>query len=277
LARNKKENMDKELIENIEKHINKPFRYYSSARILFISGAYEIAAINFGYAFELMLKWSLQVSDVKFNHRKHNLNELYKLCVDKKVLTLKMSEDFLDFADSLFNSRYPAQIDAIIEREVEKESKFWGISSNFIHYYDDIIVQLDNELERLCASEKCSIFNYACKDFGGVVAQAFWHCNYPAFSKFKNIRPNEFIDFGNEHWHCKAIPFCVPYNENKLDLNFASNYKFQKLNIGNDMKPPQHQVWNANIDHGCLFTSMHMVMSKGEYKFSQTTYSKKIE
>lgn len=97
--------MKDEIKQSIIQYILKPFRYYASGRMLFVSGVHDIALINIGYAMDLMLKWCLTLQGDNFDNRKHNLLKMVELLESDGSILLYVPKDLIYFLDSNLNSR----------------------------------------------------------------------------------------------------------------------------------------------------------------------------
>lgn len=127
--------------------------YYVSARNLIGSGFFHSAGILFAYAVETHLQAILyelfkgdQDREVKRDIlKKHKITILYYHCKSLNLLpSVDVSDDFLQFIEDNFQ-RYPGQIIPIRNGRLNVNGVVhYGVSD--IHYYDDLVIQLDKNI-----------------------------------------------------------------------------------------------------------------------------------
>ncbi len=133
--------------------------YYVSARSLMGQGFFHSAGILFGYTVETHLQAILYEfykgdQDRKVGRKilkNHKITELFTHCNGINLFPdVDVSDDFLIFIEDNFQ-RYPGQIIPSIDKRLDENGvAHYGL--NDMHYYDNLVIQLDkNILEYTCS------------------------------------------------------------------------------------------------------------------------------
>jgi hypothetical protein len=144
--------------------VNVRLEYYVSARSLMGQGFFHSAGILFGYTIETHLQAILYEFHKGDQDRKvgrkilknHKIAELFNHCIELDLLqNVSVSNDFLMFIEDNFQ-RYPGQIIPSIGKRLNEN----GVSSygrDDIHYYDNLVIQLDKNILEYTHSLDASI------------------------------------------------------------------------------------------------------------------------
>jgi hypothetical protein len=147
------------------------YDYYHAGRILHLMGNFHSACIMLGYTIEITMKAGLLEiqSEVPQNDKKemnrilmrsHDVKEIYSKCREYSLFDyVKVSDDFLEHIDYHFQ-RYPSQMKTALDNATEKNDVI-GNSVDWVYYYDDLIVQLDDYLLSKTSDPMISIIYHA--------------------------------------------------------------------------------------------------------------------
>ena len=128
------------------------YDYYHAGRVLHLMGKFHRACFMLGYTIETTMKAGLmevltndeQKKNVILN-RSHDIKRIYSECSKYSLFeNVKVSDDFLKHIDYHFQ-RYPSQMQKA-SYNASKQNKVIGNSVDWVYYYDDLIVQLDDYL-----------------------------------------------------------------------------------------------------------------------------------
>lgn len=140
------------------------YEYYHAGRTLHLMGNFHSAGIMFGYTIETIMKAGLievlpkeqQLSNKILMHS-HDVKGILAECNKYELFTdIKVSRDFLEHVHYHFQ-RYPIQIKKAMD-EASKQNSLISNSIDWIHFYDDMIVQLDSSIYELTSDPLVSIF-----------------------------------------------------------------------------------------------------------------------
>ena len=138
--------------------------YYHAGRLLHVrSSNFHSAGIMLGYAVETFMKAGLiEVLTEKEQNKKgtpihsHDVREILAECRKHGLFTdIKVSDDFLEQVHYQ-SQRYPSQILKVLD-EADKKNTAVSNVRGWIHYYDDLIVQLDCALCKMTSDPSVSI------------------------------------------------------------------------------------------------------------------------
>ncbi len=218
--------------------------YYIAARTLHISGNYRMSGIMFGYAIECSMKHALVETgfeDKNILHG-HNIDVLFSNCISQNIFTdIKVSNDFIHYINDFFKPRYPSLQEKVVNKTFE-EDKFLLKSIDFLPFYDDLMIQLDDALLNYTNDVRVSVGFRASMKILQYYGRIFYHCNYPAcfrIEKYKGILLNEnnidprFVEEfekGTEYlWNCQIMYHYVKMNKNvNIDYHPASFFTYPK-------------------------------------------------
>lgn len=143
------------------------YDYYHAGRVLHLMGNFHSACIMLGYTVETIMKAGL--IEVLSNHEQqknkvlnssHNIRNIYSECRKYGLFEdIKVSNDFIEHIDYHFQ-RYPSQMQKVSEN-ANKQNKVIGNSDDWLFYYDDLIVQLDDYLLNRASNTMISIIYHA--------------------------------------------------------------------------------------------------------------------
>ena len=143
------------------------YYYYHAGRVLHLMGNFHSACIMLGYTVETTMKAGLmevladneQKKNWKLNHG-HNIESIYSECRKYGLFdNVGVSGDFLKHIDYHFQ-RYPRDIRKTLDN-AGKQNKVIGNSIDWVYYYDDLIVQLDDYLLSRTSDPMISIIYHA--------------------------------------------------------------------------------------------------------------------
>lgn len=255
--------------------------YYLAGRCLLINQLFGMAGINFGYSIELSLKFILAFKGHKKSElMRHDLEHYYNLAIGKDYITpLKLSGDFLRFANERLNARYPSMIAKHMEA-YELESKIYLFTIDMIHCYDDLILQLDDELYKFVNDPRISIGFRSCRDLSSVSGRIFYHCNDHAFARIPTYRellakyrdPGDNFEYiesilsnPSDLWNFKGLIAYRPWGP-KSDWSPASTFEYPKF-VGKKVSFKAAQ-WTANkLGTDMYLSSSNFTLPKGTYEF----------
>lgn len=256
--------MTTNLADHISKNYSAPYDYYIAGRTLCINAQLNLAAFNFSYCIELMIKWILEHKGYTELQKSHNFCELFKqlnLC----DVTINISDDFILFINTRFNIRYPSNRNRKT-KEYQDNNLFFGMTIDYIHAYDDIILQLDDYITQNILSSEQSFLNRALNDLDAANSRILLHCNRSAFRKLHKSEEN----FIQKYWKFDNLPLGIPYSY-KNNTQYAGDFKIPHWIEGD---PPclnlKHQVWQSfekNFYEGFYYTLVEITLEEGTYKY----------
>jgi hypothetical protein len=164
--------------------------YYVAGRTLHISGNYKMSGIMLGYAIETSLKHAL--CETGFTNtvilHKHDILLLMETCITRNILAnVKVTKDFLTYVNDYFMPRYPSLLEKVVEN-TKVDDRFLLRSIDFLPYYDDLMIQIDDEIATYSGDKKCTIGVRALSKILEFSGRAFFHCNYPACLRLDKYR-----------------------------------------------------------------------------------------
>lgn len=126
-------------------------------------GNFHSAGIMLGYTVETIMKAGLVevLTEEQQNKngtltRSHDVRRILAECNKHGLFTdIQVSEDFLEHVHYHFQ-RYPSQKRKVLD-QAGRQNKVIGNSQDWIHYYDDFIVQLDCALYKMTSDSFVSI------------------------------------------------------------------------------------------------------------------------
>lgn len=126
-------------------------------------GNFHSAGIMLGYTVETVIKAGLMevLSEEQQNKNRalkssHDVRRILDECNKHGLFTdIQVSNDFLEHVHYHFQ-RYPSQKREVLD-QASRQNKVIGNSEDWIHYYDDLIVQLDCALYKLTSDPYTSI------------------------------------------------------------------------------------------------------------------------
>lgn len=143
------------------------YDYYHAGRVLHLMGNFHSACIMLGYAVETTMKAGLLEvltnDEQKKNgilNRSHNIKNIYDECRRHDLFdNVRVSDDFVEHIYYHFQ-RYPSQMMEVWQN-ASKDNKEFANSIDWLYYYDDLIVQLDEYLLDKTSDPMISIFYHA--------------------------------------------------------------------------------------------------------------------
>lgn len=159
-------------------------QYYTAGRILFLSNCMRMGALMLGYAIESGLKHAL--NEREFRDKKilydHDLRLLFHTCREQGAfLDVEVSPDLLEYANDLFDVRYPSQLAARSEDMIQR-NRAMSTTPAILAAYDDLLVQLDTSLWNLTEDHRSSAVIIAARTSNSYDGRVFFHCNAPALT-----------------------------------------------------------------------------------------------
>lgn len=164
------------------------YDYYHAGRLLHLIGNFHGAGIMLGYAVETTLKAGLMevMPEEEWGNRilqSHDVRRILKKCLSHGLFKdIAVSKDFLEHINNKFQ-RYPSQMKRILE-EAHKQSTVLGNSVDWVHYYDDVVVQLDHHLLQRTGDSSISMIFHAMRTLETRYAQDILYENAFALLKF---------------------------------------------------------------------------------------------
>lgn len=166
------------------------YDYYHAGRILHLMGNFHSAGIMLGYTIETEMKAGLMevLTEEQQNKngtltRSHDVRRILDECNKHGLFTnLQVSDGFLEHIHYHFQ-RYPSQKRMVIE-QASRQNKAIGNSQDRIHYYDDLIVQLDCALYKLTSDPFISIICLALRSLETRSSRDIFHMNAHALLQF---------------------------------------------------------------------------------------------
>ena len=159
-------------------------QYYAAGRVLFLSNCMRMGALMLAYAIEGSLKHALNEQNFgdKGILHSHDICLLFQTCRQLGMFAhVEASPDLLEYADDLFNQRYPSQI-ANRSEEMVQRNRAMSMTSSILIAYDDLLVQLDTSLWTLTDDHLSSAAIIAARTSNSYDGRIFFHCNAPAVS-----------------------------------------------------------------------------------------------
>lgn len=215
--------------------------YYNSGRLLLLSSCVTGAGIMLGYAIELSCKAAFHELGVKGSiTRSHDLNKLLSVCRESGIFnSVKVSDEFMDYANDRLHQRYPSQQAEALIRASIKNRFFMHVRIEDLEIYDDLLIQMDDELIEYTKDEFISVGVRNAANAYSFAARGFFHCNGPATLRLrkyieiiKRLRPDNKeaigeLEKGEDYfWHFKLMPKFVKRNLS-FDLNTHPAEAFQ--------------------------------------------------
>lgn len=168
------------------------YDYYISGRRLFFDGLFTSGILLLSYAIEVGFK-ALITEYIKSNEEQ----KAYKTCKNSHdLLKLKMfmnslgigenitvSDDFLKYITLNFN-RYPKHI-ADSQSKWSSEIGSMTIGINYLVYFDNLIIQINEEIIRKTNNIDCDIISKALIGIENIESRIFFH---------QNIHAKKYID-----------------------------------------------------------------------------------
>jgi hypothetical protein len=263
------------------------FRYYITGRELLSNGQYETGCINLGYSIELSLKFLLAYKGYGLDKlKKHHLKPYYDECLEKKYLTeVEASNDFWRLCEERLNARYPIMIIRNFEKSTI-ENRGYFIPIDIIHAYDDLLLQLDDQLVNAMSSEQISFGFIALREIESQNGRIFFHSNDHAFMRIpqylsyikKNLDQNSNLNEierilrnpVDSLWNFKGLLQYRPWGP-KTDFTPAKDYRFPQVISG--LLHVRAAQWQGNPCAAGLYLSTgSFVLGAGEYKFKLNTH-----
>jgi len=232
------------------------YEYYHSGRTLFLSGCFLSGGILLGYAVETTLKAGLlevlseKEKEKQIKNRKgilfqHDINKIFDECVSAGIFReIEVSEDFLEFINNNFQ-RYPSQQYEIFQKASKRNIVLCN-STDYVYYYDDLIVQLDNYLLKYTSDHSISMVYFAYRTLETRYAQDLLRENAFALKLFQefeqkvkehlpsreDLKQQVIRSLGkgfNYYWdEGRDINLAFAKIQQILEHYKASNFKFQK-------------------------------------------------
>lgn len=143
------------------------YDYYHAGRLLHLIGNFQAAGVMLGYTVETTMKAGLievlteeqQKKNRILNHD-HDVRKIFAECRRHELFTdVGVSEDFLKHVNNYFQ-RYPSQ-QRRVWNEADKQNRVIGNSTDWVYYYDDLIVQLDHHLLKRTSDLTISMIYHA--------------------------------------------------------------------------------------------------------------------
>lgn len=224
--------------------------YYVSARNLIGQGFFHSAGILFAYAVETHLQAILYEvykgdQDAKVKNdtlKKHKITKLFNHYKNLNLLpAIEVSNDFLEFIEDNFQ-RYPGQIIPRRNGRLNENGVVhYGVSD--IHFYDDLIMQLDKNILEFTDSLDSSIGVNAIMRVDDICRNKFFQNNVHALSNIdyylskiesldrngydriiEHYEPTQLTDFK------KKMTSGLPMNSTKIE-DMVSSTKAQKFEM----------------------------------------------
>lgn len=179
--------------EQRNKYSSLRYYYYHAGRFLFMRGNLHAGGIMLGYAVETTMKAGLmevlpeeQWDKNRILKKEHGAMKIFCECKKYHMFNkdIRVSRAFLDQINNNFQ-RYPSQIDKKME-DANVCGNAWGNSSTWIHYYDDLIVQLDEYLLKRTSDPSISMIYIAFRSLEETLSRDVLRQNAFALLKFDN-------------------------------------------------------------------------------------------
>jgi len=164
--------------------------YMQSGRLSALYGMSMSAAISLGYALESYFKQGLielGVKNLKLQYS-HDLKLLLEGCQNKGLYNdLKVSDDFMAYADSLFQMRYPSSTTAQALKAYERGNVI-AAGWDFLLAYDDLFIRLDQDLLSYTNDFLSSSVIRICCNADANDSRVFFHHNLYVFKDFERLQ-----------------------------------------------------------------------------------------
>jgi hypothetical protein len=164
--------------------------FYVSARMLFLNDQCWTGCILYGYALESFFKQGLLESGnkkMKLQHS-HDLTLLFDECKKKGLFQeVRVPQDFVDYANSLFQMRYPSSSKKETLKAMERNNVM-STTKPYLFCYDELFQQLD---EALFEYTKDHYSSSVLKVYAGINErdpQYGLYCNYAALSNYEQYK-----------------------------------------------------------------------------------------
>ncbi len=164
--------------------------YLITGRVSYLTRLSFVACINLGYAIESYLKQGLIELGNKNTglQKSHDLKKLFNACVVKGLYkNIEVSEDFLDYCNSVFQMRYPSSTINECLRAYQRD-KIINLSSDYILAYDDLIAQLDEALLDYTEDYYSSSIVFITCNINEHSSRLFYHHNLYALKRFEKYK-----------------------------------------------------------------------------------------
>lgn len=170
------------------------YDYYHAGRLLHLIGNFHSAGIMLGYTIETIMKVGLievlteaQQEQKKKILKSHDVRRIFLECRKCSLFDgVQVSEDFLEHINYYFQ-RYPSQMEKVLQ-EADKKDNVIGNSTEWIHYYDDFVVQLDYHLLKRINNPSVSIIYLALINLDTRYARDILRNNPFALLKFEEYK-----------------------------------------------------------------------------------------
>lgn len=176
------------------------YEYYHCGRNAMLTGNFIVGGILLGYAVETTMKAGLMEVLTTEERRRNKilyshdvisvLNECKKNGIYKVI---NVSDDFLRYINNNFQ-RYPSQMDKVFEESIKKDIVLCN-STDYVYYYDDLVIQLDNCLRLFTNDNATSMLYFALRTLETKYAHDFLYENafalrhYDEFETDLNMLP----------------------------------------------------------------------------------------
>ena len=153
-------------------------------------GNFHSGCIMLGYTVETTMKAGLievlseeQQNKNRILNHLHDVRKIFNECRKHGIFEdIRVSRDFLEHINNNFQ-RYPSQMKKIWE-ESHKQNTVLGNSVDWVYYYDDLIVQLDEHLIERTSDPSISIIYHAIRTLETKYARDILRENAFALLKF---------------------------------------------------------------------------------------------
>jgi len=150
-----------------EKYRMVRYDYYHAGRLLHLMGNFHSGCIMLGYTVETTMKAGLmevlseeQQNENRILNQSHDVRKIFNECRKHGLFEdIWVSRDFLEHINNNFQ-RYPSQMKRVAE-EAGKQNTVLGNSVDWVYYYDDLGVQLDEHLLKRTSDPSISIIYHA--------------------------------------------------------------------------------------------------------------------
>lgn len=166
------------------------YDYYHAGRLLHLMGNFHSGCIMLGYTVETTMKAGLmevlseeQQEKNRILNSSHDVRKIFNECRKYRIFKdIRVSNDFLEHIDNNFQ-RYPSQMKKISE-EADKQNTVLGNSVDWVYYYDDLVIQLDEQLLKRTSDPSISIVYHAIRTLETKYARDILRENAFALLKF---------------------------------------------------------------------------------------------
>ena len=167
--------------------------YYQAGRILHLMGNFHSAGIMLGYTIETEMKAGLMevLSEEEQNKNRilnssHDVIKIFNECKKYRLFSeIQVSNDFLEHVNYHFQ-RYPSQKRKTLD-QATSQYKVIGNSKDWVHYYDDLIVQLDCALYKISSNPFASIICLVLQSLETRYSRDILYRNAHALLQFDNF------------------------------------------------------------------------------------------